>query len=423
MMDPKITCPHCHGEVKLTETIAAPLLAKERGKLEEEARSRATLLDERQEKLERQAADVVAARKELDRELERKLQAAREQLALEERAKAEAAVRQDLESTRETMEKQARALAEAQQAELEVRRQRQNLETEKREFELKLQRSLDEQRQTIREETQREDDERYRLKLAEKDKVIADMKKQVEEARRTGDQGSQQLQGDVQELDLESLLRTQFPLDEIERVPKGHNGADILQHVVDATGRRCGTIAWESKRTKNWNDQWLQKLRDDQRAAGAEVGVITSTALPNGVSSFGEVEGVWVTGPSFILPVAAALRTIVIDVAAARQAIEGHQDKVALMYDYLTGNQFRQRVESIAESFVQMQDDLASEKRAIQRQWAKREKQLQRMIAGTTGLYGDIQGISGAALQSVDGLNLLESPPAEEDTDSAGSAA
>jgi hypothetical protein len=429
-MEPTITCPHCQGEVKLTETIAAPLLAAERSKIEETAKQRAALLDQRQRALESQASNLKSAetslaesRAELDRLVAEKVLEAREAVALEERAKAQSAVEAELTAARDSLDAKTKALAIAQEAELEVRRQRETLEAEKREFDLRLQRTLDEQRQSIREETQREDDERYRLKLAEKDKVLADMKKQLEEARRTGDQGSQQLQGEVQELDLESILRAQFPLDDIQRVPKGQNGADILQHVVDVGGRRCGSILWETKRTKNWNDQWLPKLRDDQREAGAEIAAITSTALPSGVTNFGEIDGVWVTGPSFTLPVAAALRKMVIDVASARQAVAGHQDKVALMYDYLTGSQFRQRVEAIAESFIQMQEDLAAEKRATLRQWAKREKQLHRMVAGTAGLYGDVQGIAGAALPTLESLELLESPRDDRDEQDAAESA
>ena len=238
------------------------------------------------------------------------------------------------------------------------------------------------------------------------------MQRQIEELKRKAEQGSQQLQGEVQELELEVLLSGKFPLDQIHPVPKGEHGGDVLQHVVGRFGQACGTILWEAKRTKHWSDGWLVKLREDQRQAKAELAVIVSQALPKEVDTFDLIDGVWLTHPRSALPVAMALRQSLMEVAAARQATEGQQTKMELVYDYLMGPRFRQRVQAIVEAFSTMQEDLDKERKVIMRQWAKREEQINRVMQATVGMYGDLQGIAGKTLQEIEGLELkaLDAP-------------
>ena len=240
----------------------------------------------------------------------------------------------------------------------------------------------------------------------EKDQTITAMQKQIEELRRRAEQGSQQLQGEVQELELEAILTTKFPRDTILPVPKGEFGGDVLQRVVGPSGQVCGTILWESKRTKNWSDGWLPKLREDQRAAKAEIAIIISQVLPKDVETFGCVDTVWVAHPKVALPVAATLRQTLIEVACVRQANEGQQSKMEIIYQYLTGPRFRQRVEAIVEAFSSMKKDLDVERKAITRQWAKREEQIERVMQATVGMYGDFQGIAGRTLQEIEGLEF-----------------
>lgn len=243
------------------------------------------------------------------------------------------------------------------------------------------------------------------------------MQKQIEELKRKAEQGSQQLQGEVQELELEALLSAKFPRDTIQPVPKGEHGGDVLHIVFGPSGQPCGTILWESKRTKNWSDGWLTKLRGDQRSSKAEVAVIVSQTLPKGMETFGLIDQVWITDPRSVVPVAVALRQMLVEVASARQASEGQQTKTEMIYQYLTGPRFRQRVQAIVEAFSSMQEDLAKEKKAITKQWAKREEQIDRVMQATVGMYGDLQGIAGKTLQEIEGLSFktLEAPaPAEE---------
>jgi hypothetical protein len=232
------------------------------------------------------------------------------------------------------------------------------------------------------------------------------MHQKIEELKQKAEQGSQQLQGEVLELELENLLRAKFPFDTIEPVPKGEFGGDTLQRVVSPSGLMSGTILWESKRTKNWSNAWLVKLREDQRTAKAEISVLVSQALPEGVETFDVIDGVWVTHPRSILPVATILRHTLLQVSTARLVNEGQQTKAEMVYQYLTGPRFRQRVEAIVEAFTCMQEDLDKERKAIMKQWAKRDEQIERVMGATVGMYGDLQGIAGKSMQEIEGLDL-----------------
>jgi hypothetical protein len=243
------------------------------------------------------------------------------------------------------------------------------------------------------------------------------MQRQIEDLKKKSEQGSQQLQGEAFELQLEDMLRRQFPMDTIQPVAKGELGADLLQVVTTASGSTAGTILWEVKRTRNWSEAWLPKLRADQRAANADVALIVSEALPKGTGSFDLKDGVWVTGPQCALPVAVALREQLLCVASAKRAGEGQITKMELVYGYLTGPRFRHRVEAIVEQFNEMQSDLDRERKAITKQWAKRQNQIWAVLNSTAGMYGDLQGIAGQSIQEVEGLNVdLISGPSEEPT-------
>jgi hypothetical protein len=240
---------------------------------------------------------------------------------------------------------------------------------------------------------------------------------QIEDLKRKATQGSQQAQGEIAELGLEAVLSSEFPQDQIAPVPKGVRGADVVQVVVDSQGRGCGTIAWEMKNTKNWSDGWLEKLRDDQRGLKADVAVIVSSVLPKGMERFGRVDGVWITESQCVLGLATALRSSLIHVAQARSVAEGRGTKMESLYSYLTGNEFRQRVEAVVEAFVSMQGDVEKERRSMESIWAKREKQITRAITGLAGMYGDMQGIVGAPLPKVAQLEMpmLEHQEADGD--------
>jgi hypothetical protein len=408
-----ITCPSCNVEFPLTETLAQPLIATERAKIQRETQERASALNkheqdlsQRRKALEDLERELHVRQGEIDADVEQKLRAERDVLAKAAEKKAADAYADRLSAVeQELADKQAR-LAEAENAELALRKERRTLEEEKQRLELEIERRLQSERLRIREATQKEEEQTYLLKLAEKDKLISDMKKQVEELRRKSEQGSQQLQGEVLELELEAMLRTAFPADQIEPVPKGRNGGDVVHKVVGPSGLQCGTILWESKRTRSWSDGWLTKNREDQRLAGANVGAIVTTAMPKGVDTFDRLEGVWVAAMRCALPLAKALRHALIEAAMAKVVTQGRDGKMERLYEYLIGPLFRNRVSAIVEACVSMQDDLEAEKRALTKHWAKRQRRLELLMKGTAGFYGDLQGLAGQSMPELHGLQI-----------------
>ena len=270
-----------------------------------------------------------------------------------------------------------------------------------------MQKKVQESLATVRDQAKAEAEDSLRAKVSEREAQISGMQRQIEELSRKADQGSQQLQGEALERELESLLRTRFPQDFIEPVPKGEFGGDILHRVQGPAGQFLGTILWECKRTKAWNDVWLAKLRDDQRSAKAEIALIISTVLPKGLETFDLIDGIWVTKLRYAIPLAIALRQSLIDLASSHRAAEGQRSKMEMVYQYLTGPHFRHRIEAIIEKFTDMQVDLDRERKTMMRIWAKREAQLKGVLDSSAGLYGDLQGIAGRAMPEIEGLGPL----------------
>lgn len=422
MSEPTIICPNCKSEIKLTESLAAPLIDSTRRDYEKRLALKDTDIVKKEESLREREEAVSRATQTIDDQVAEKLKLERVKIATEESKKAKLALQIDLDQKatelselKDILNQREVKLAEAQKAQADLIRQKRELDDAKRELELTVERRIQEGLFVTREQAKKEAEEGLKLKVMEKEQTIASLQTQIEDLLRRVEQGSQQLQGEVQELELETLLRTKFPRDTIEPVPKGDFGGDTLHRIIGPLGQLCGTILWESKRTKNWSDGWLVKLRDDQRAAKAELAVIVSQTLPKGVESFDLIEGVWVTHSRSMLPVAVALRHSLIEVASARQALEGQKTKTEMVYQYLTGPRFRHRVEAIVEAFSAMQEDLDREKKAIIKQWAKREEQIERVMQATVGMYGDLQGIAGKTLQEIDGLSL---PALTDESDS-----
>ncbi len=424
MNEPTITCPNCKTEIKLTESLAAPLVEAMRHQYEQRIARKEADVATREEAIRGQQVELTRARESIDEQVAARIKPEREKIAEEEAKKARLILATDLEQkSKDVADLQAVLkerdikLAAAQTAQAELIRKQRELDDAKREMDLTIEKRVEESLVVVRDKAKQEAEGGLRLKVLEKEEQIASMQRQIEELKRRAEQGSQQLQGEVRELELESLLRQKFPLDAIEPVPKGEFGGDVLQRVNGPQGQRCGTILWELKRTKNWSDAWLPKLRDDQRAAKAEVAMIVSDALPKGVVAFDFIDGVWVVESRCAIPVAIALRQYLIELSTARQAGEGRQTKMEMVYQYLTGPRFRHRVEAIVEKFSDMQADLDKERKTMTRLWAKREEQIRGVIESTAGMYGDLQGIAGRTLREIEGLDipLLEAAKADSD--------
>lgn len=428
MTEPTITCPNCQTHIPLTESLAAPLIKATQSKYERLMAQKDKDIAGREEALRSQQAEIEKARGEVEQEVAKKLSAERTRIAAEEAAKAKRLAAADLDQKakevtelQQVLKQRDEKLAEAQKAQAELMRKERALDDAKREMDLTIEKRVQASLDTVRTKAKQDAEEALKLRVLEKEEQIASMQRQIEDLKRKAEQGSQQLQGEALELELEASLRAKFPQDVIEPVPKGEFGGDVLHRVMNSINQPCGTILWESKRTKNWTDGWLTKLRDDQRKAKADVALIVTNALPKGVHSFDHVDGIWVTETRCAIPVAIALRQSLIELAAARQAGEGQQTKMELVYQYLTGPRFRQRIEAIVEKFSEMQTDLDKERRSMMRTWAKRETQIRGVIEATAGMYGDLQGIAGKALEEIEGMALpmLEDQSAEDDDSQA----
>ena len=423
MTDPTITCPNCKTEIKLTESLAAPLLASTRLAFEKQIAQKDSDMAAREVAMRAKEKSLADAKRDLDAQVAdtvaSTLKSERIRVVAEESKKAKLAAANELDGKarelaelQDVLKVQGAKLAEAQKAQADLIKKQRELDDAKRELELTVETRVQSGLNEVRALARREAEDGMKLKVAEKDQTISSMQQKIEELKQKAEQGSQQLQGEVQELELENLLRSKFPFDVIEPVPKGEFGGDALQRVNSAGATPCGSILWEFKRTKNWSDGWLAKLREDQRSAKAEVCVLVSQVLPKGVEAFDLMEGVWVASPRVIIPVAMMLRQGLLQLSQTRALSEGQHTKTEMVYQYLTGPRFKQRVEAIVEAFSSMQDDLDKERKVIMKQWAKRQEQIERVMGATVGMYGDLQGIAGKSLLEIEGLELgaLESP-------------
>jgi hypothetical protein len=417
MTEPSITCPKCKNEFPLTQSLAAPLIEATRQQFERKMSEKDSEIAGREQAVRDKEKRIAEEKRSLDAQVADQvadqLRAERARVVAEESKKAKLASAAELEARaqelrelQEVLKGRDQKLAEAQKAQADVIKQQRELDDAQRELELTIEKRVQNGLTEVRSQAKREAEDGLRLKVMEKDQTIASMQQKIEELKQKAEQGSQQMQGEVQELELEQTLRTKFPYDTIEPVPKGEFGGDTLHRVGSPNGVMSGTILWETKRTKNWSNGWLAKLRDDQRTAKADLSVLVSQTLPEGIETFDVVDGVWVTHPRCVLPVATILRHTLQQVSSTRLIAVGQQTKAEMIYQYLTGPRFRQRVEAIVESFSCMQDDLDRERKAIMKQWAKRQEQIERVMGATVGMYGDMQGIAGKSIQEIEGLEF-----------------
>jgi hypothetical protein len=322
----------------------------------------------------------------------------------EEKARADFTLEKELLEGQIAEERRKREVA--QRAELESRKEKGVLEDRARELDLEVARRVDSEKRQLEEALRRGFAEQQDLKLKEKDKLIDDLRHSLGEAKRKSEQGSQQRQGEVLEIIVEAELSRRFPHDLVAPVAKGARGADIIHEVRDAALRACGTIVWETKNTRHWHAGWLDKLKEDQRAIGANLAVIVSTALPEGIIEFGRIDGVWVATLRAWPALALALREQLIQTAFAHAAADGKHEKTEFLYRYLSGDQFHARIEAMVEAFAALQTGLNRERVAMERIWKEREKQIERVLANTAGMYGEVRGIVGSSVPRVPALEL-----------------
>jgi hypothetical protein len=385
-IDQAISCPSCGKKIPLTRALRAEIETSLKAEFGERER-------------------------ELRDEYDKKLDAERERVEKDAIKRADKKMTHELAALKEQLKDQAGALEEARRVELALRKREQALERKQADLDVTVARTLADERTKLAGEIQERAAEQHRLKDAEKERQLAEMRRQIEDLKRKADQGSQQLQGEAGEDALETILRGAFPLDEISGIGQGVRGADVHQLVADARGGKCGAILWECKNARHWSDGWIAKLKEDQRGLHADLAVLVTAALPKGCTTFTLVDGVIVASFACAAAVAAVLRRQLQQLAQARRASHNKEEKLELLYRYLSGVEFRQRVEAMAEAFTRMREDLDQERRAAERAWAKRAKQIDAVVFNISGMYGDLQGL----VPALPSIAMLELPAPEVD--------
>jgi hypothetical protein len=407
-MTHKFRCPECRAEFEVTEAVAQQLRDGIRREFQVEVERREAVAEEREQALARRERAVDAA-------VEKKLAAERTALLQQANEKSREGVALELKSLADQLCATRTKLYEAQATELQLRKERTELDDQRRELALTVQRTIDAELPKIQERVRREADEEYRLKEAENEKQLADMRRKIDELNRKAAAVPAHTTGEVLEQDIEQILRAQFPQDRFEAVPDSHRGADILQYVRDPLGRECGAILWEVKRTKQWQAAWLAKLREDQRLAKARLAVIVSQELPRDVADFGCIEGIHVTRRLCTVPLAVLLRTALVEIAKAEQAQHNRHGKAEQLLAYVTGHDFRLRFGGLIEALTAMQADLEKEKRSIQTSWTKRTRQIAMAVSSVAGFQGEVAAILGAALPDAEPLEPIGVTDASSD--------
>lgn len=367
-----IICPHCHREVEITQALTHQI--------------QENILAKEKDRHERQLSEV--RRQAFDDSLKK----TQEQFSLQ------------LKTAREDASEKDIRIKELIEQITELSKELRASKKEKDEAKLIAQKQLEKDEDRIRLEEKEKAQEEQRLKILEKEKQLQDALKANEDMRRKLEQGSQQLQGEVFELQFADTLRREFPNDRINEVGKGVRGGDIIQEVIDRNNNYCGKILWELKNTKTWSEGWIDKLKTDQRGIMADFAVIVSEAVPETILSAKYHKGVWITKQNFTIGLACSLRINLIQVSIAKRSLNGKKEKSDILYEYLTGTEFRLRVEAIIEAFSNMQNEIEKEKRYFSNKWARDEKNIRQVIDNTYGMHGDLKGIMGSALPQVKGI-------------------
>ncbi len=416
-MNNQIKCPNCNNIININEVLYSQLESKfksefitnqkkfqdeveqkrqEYKKAFEELKSKEELIKSQQEKFNDEVQKATSEKLKLEKS---KLENELKEKIIGEFSKEQELLKQELKDKSEQVKE-----LNAKKAEIE------RLKREKDEMEsnllAKAEIALNEKLRFERERIQKSLDEQNELKFRQKEEQLRQLQEQLQIAQRKAEQGSMQLQGEVQELAIEEWLREKFPLDTIDEVKKGVRGADCMQIVHTREAQNCGKIYYESKRTKEFQKSWIEKFKSDMREKGADVGVLITDTMPYEMKRMGLYDGIWVCSFEEFKGLSAVLRESIIKIYYAQKSQENRADKMSVLYNYLVSNEFKMQIEAIVEAFITMQGDLDSEKRAMQRIWKQREKQIEKVLENTVGMYSSIKAIAGSAIGNIKALEL-----------------
>ena len=408
----EIKCPNCGNTVNVEDVIAADIEQKVQAQNRQKFNEALQKIEEEKRKLQLSQEEFEEKRKKENEIFSQKLQVERQKMEAEVHQQLRKSISADYDNQLKLLQERnndnAEKLKEARRQELEYLQLKNQLAAKEEELDIIIEKRLLQERVQLTEQIHKREVERnvlketeYQLKVKELEKQLEDQKKLADEMRRRSEQGSMQLQGEVQELLLEKILRQNFPFDSIEEVGKGIEGADCIQVIRNQAGHECGRIIYESKRTKGWNDKWLEKLKTDKRQSNSDVAILVTQTYPKGMTCFGEKDGIWVCSFDELSSVSCVIRHGVIKVFEAHKREEYKGDKMQLLYDYLTGLEFKGHIEAIAEGFMSMRNSITRERMQMEKIWKEREKQLEKVLLSTSGLYGSVKGIAGASVGDI----------------------
>ncbi len=396
-----IQCPNCKHEFPIENALSQKIEDDIRGKYLKRYNEDKLKLESEKAQLAKESEQLKLMAENQDRLLEDKLRLAKSQLQEEAIKKAASEMQVQMEMLNKELTEKSQKLKESQVKELELMQKEKQIKEREESLKLDMEKQMLERQKEIEDRVKKMESERTDLKIKELEKKLADQVELAETMRRKAEQGSMQLQGEVMELALEELLRSAFPFDTIEEVAKGTKGADCVQLVRNNLAQPCGKIIYESKRTKAFTNEWIEKLKMDMRAQQADIAVIVTEVLPKDMDSFGFKDGVWICRFSEVKALSFLLRDSLVKISTALTSQENKGDKMHLLYNYLTGTEFRQNIEAVMEGFVSLKDGITREKIQMEKIWKEREKQLDKVLLNTTQFYGSIKGIAGNAIGDI----------------------
>lgn len=405
-----LNCPECGAAIDIDEVLIHQLEDKVKKDLQAKH-------SKKEQELQKKLNDLKGEKDKIEKAKENQKEIVNKQVqeqVKDEKSKLEKSIRQQLDDEKsEEVKALQKELGEKSTQLRELNKTKADIERLKREKDeladkiaLEKEKELTEKLQEAKEKIQKSEKEKNELTIKEFEKKLADQKELMEEMQRKHEQGSMQMQGEVQELALEDLLKSEFKFDNIEDVPKGVKGADVIQTVLNPLQQVCGKIIYESKRTKSFTDGWIEKLKEDQRNQQADLAIIVTEILPKDMDKFGRKNGVWICTFQEVKGVAFVLREMILKIHSVKSTEENKEGKMEVLYGYLTGDEFRQRIEAIVEGFSGLKTELDKEKRAMSKIWKGREKQIEKVTSNTIDMYASIKGIAGTAIQTVQALEL-----------------
>lgn len=408
----QIKCPNCGTSIDVQDILAHQLEEEIKQKYQSQVAKEKKKYESEQEKLKFEKAEFLQKKKQenelFQERLENQLKESKKEIEAKLKFKLREEQSEQFDALQKELNEKSEQIKELNRTKAEIEKLKREKSELKEIAEAESQKKLNEILLAEREKIKKSEEDKNELRFKEMEKQLEDQKKLTEEMKRKQEQGSMQLQGEVQELAIEEWLFANFPLDTIEEIKKGARGGDCIQIVNTRTEQNCGKIYYESKRTKDFQPSWIEKFKNDIREKGANIGVLVTEVMPSDMDRMGLRDGIWICNYDEFKGLCKVLRESIIKVNLALSTQENKGDKMDMLYDYLTSNQFRMQIEAIVEGFTAMKTALDSEKRAMQRIWKEREKQIDKVTNNTIDMHASIKGIAGNAIQSVKALELPE---------------